>query len=304
MNLAVRICGAEDSNALSAEIETTLCERLLPSGLWGHFWIDNKQLDPTPRLYPSAMTLLSFCVLRDASMPVGDRIAAVANQLEEKLSLAKGLSILETAAASAAILACKGKDIESATRRQLAGLAAAGRVGLDERVTYFYDYEYLPEQEGASQFGRDYFIVPTEILIAIAGFQPGAPSSLRLMAEASLDALSKNLQHHHGLYCPGENERVNTKDQAWAALLLKISTSGYQGPGRISRMKYWLFRKRDDNWFTGLVFPWLSMLVMTAFDVITKDAALPIQLLTAAGTLVVGALYGSEYIRKLFPGRK
>src|SRR5574341_1140364 len=57
---------------------------------------------------------------------------------------------------------------------------------------------------------RDYFIVPLEVLFGITGFQPGAPSRLRLRAEDVLTSLARNLRHNDGAYRPAPGDRFSS----------------------------------------------------------------------------------------------
>lgn len=206
LNLALRLAGIPDTEGTRAEVEKALIEQLLPSGMWGNFWITSSKHDPTPRLFPSVIALLSFTLLREPSSPANEKVISVADRLEEKLTLPRRPPLLEAAAASAAILSAKGPSIGHRTVSRMAENALSSRPGLDERGVYWYDYEYSPDAQGEARFGRDFFIIPTEILLAIAGFQPGAPTGARLMAEDVLRVLVENLRQNEGVYRPAESD--------------------------------------------------------------------------------------------------
>lgn len=304
LNLALQLSGVSDNDGVRAEVEKALIERLLPSGMWGNYWITNSLHDPTPQLFPSAIVLLSFTLLRDSSSPINERFLSVANRLEDKLTLSRGLSSLEAAAVSAALLAVKGPSVSRKALTRMAANALSSRPGLGERNAYFYDYEYSPDSHGQSFFGRDYFIVPTEVLLGIAGFQPSAPNTLRLRAEAVLQALSENLRQNDGAYRPAEGERLSSVDQAWSAILLKAASLKHRPPRALAKSCYALLRRRRENWFTKTVFPVLSMVAVTALTVLVEDTRLLTKAYAAFATMIIGGLYGSQYLRRFFPGRE
>lgn len=304
LNLALRLSGVPDTDGTRAEVEKALIERLLPSGMWGNYWISNSICDPTPRLFPSAIALLSFTLLRDAPLPTSEKVISVAARLEEKLSLSRRLPLLEAAAASAAILSAKGTSISRSAISRVADNALSSRPGLGERGVYFYDYEYSPDEQGEALFGRDYFFIPTEILLGIAGFQPGAPSGARLMGEVVRSALADNLRQNEDAYRPAEGERLSCVDQAWAAILLKLSSLGQKPPSVRAKLCYALLRRRREGWFMSRAFPALSMLVVTAFNALLKDAGPLSNVLAALATLIIGGLYGAPVLRRLIPGRE
>jgi hypothetical protein len=304
LHLALRLSGIPDTEETRAEVERALIERLLPYGMWGNYWLTSNKYDPTPRLFSSAIALLSFTLLREASLPANENVISVADRLEEKLTLPRRPPLLEAAAASAAILSAKGSLIGRRTVSRVADSALSNRPGLDERGVYFYDYEYSPDVQGETRFGRDFFIIPTEILLAIAGFQPGAPSSARLMAEDVLRVLVENLRHNEGVYRPAEGERLSCVDQAWAAILLKVSSVGHKPLSVREKLYYALFRRRREGWFMNRVFPGLSMLFVTLSNVLLKDTGPVNSVIAAVATLIIGGFYGPAVLRKLIPGRE
>ncbi len=304
LNLALRLSPAIDADKIRAEVENTLLERLLPSGMWGNYWISDRLQDPTPRLFPSAIVLLSFTLLRDGSLPTNEKVLSVADRLEERLTASRDLPILEAAAVSAAILAAKGTSAGRKTLARMADIARSTHFGLGERNVYYYDYEHSPDIEGQNLFGRDYFIVPIEILIGISGFQPGAPSGLRMRSEAALSALIENLRQNDGAYRPAARERLSSMDQAWSAILLKMSSLEHASPAALARVWYELIRHRKGNRFTNTVLPALSMLFVTAANALMKDAGPYINIITALAILIIGGLYGPPYLRRLILGQE
>jgi hypothetical protein len=154
-------------------------------------------------------------------------------------------------------------------------------------------------------FGRDYLIIPTEFLLGIAGCQKGAPAWLRLRAEGALKVVIGNLRANNGAYRPAPSVRIATIDQAWLALMLKAASGAMSAkPARWSGLTYQLRRERRDNWFSRYVFPFISISLITILGVISKDSGVIVNVATSIGTLVIGGLYGSNFVRRLFPGRE
>jgi hypothetical protein len=273
--------------------------------MWGDYWISDSLHDSTPRLFPSAIALLSFALLRDKSLPVDEALIRVADKIEERLIGSKRLPMLHVAAASAAILATKGESIGSKTRARIADIAYSShpKPNLADLSVYFYEYQN-PDMKRQIRFGRDYFIVPTEMLVAISGFQSGAPGGLRQRSEAILNSLIKNLQENDGAYRPDAEQRISSKNQAWAALLLKVSSSEHKPIGLIARAWYCLGRPRPENWLTNKVLPAVSMIMVTLGSVFLKDAGPLVRAIVAVSVLIIGGLYGPTIFRRFFPGRE
>jgi hypothetical protein len=172
---------------------------------------------------------------------------------------------------------------------------------LNRQETYWFDFEFLPDSKKRI-YSRDYFIVSPEMLLAIAGFQSGAPSSLRLMAERSVDALVSNLRLNGNVYKPSEGARISTIDQAWAAMLLSAAASRHEPPNVLSKLKYEFLRNRKDNWFTGKFLPVFSPPFVVAANVVLSGAGLTTRIFSALALSMVLSLYGPRYLRRLLPG--
>lgn len=302
-NMALRLVGTHAAESLRKETESALLERIIPQGMWGNYWVSNSLHDSAPRLFPSALAVLSIALMRSDSSRIDGRVNAVADQLETKLALWRDLSMRDITAIAAAVLSLKGTAISRKTSWRLATISRLLPASLEEQQTYFFDFEYPTDSEEGIKFGRDYFIVSPEILLAIAGFQPGAPSALRLKAEGILTALVDSLRRAGDAYRPPEVDRLSSVDQAWAALLLKTASREHGTPSRASRAWYELCRNRKGNNFTNKVLPVFSFLFFAALNVVAKDWALSVRIAAAVGLAFVGALYGGR-VRQLFPGRQ
>jgi hypothetical protein len=306
LNLALRLSHIVDEDGIKGEVEQELLRRLLPNDMWGDYFFSHVQ-DPTPRLFPSAVALLSFTLMRQPNSSLDQRLLRVADQLEGKLLGYSRLPMLHAATAATAILATKGQAIGRKVRKRITAMAYAGQADMADLGVYFYDYEY-PDEKGTRKFGRDYFIVPPEMMIAIAGFQTGAPSSLRLRAESSVMSLVNNLKEHGGKYRPDDEQRVSSKNQAWGALVLKLSSSEHVPVKLHEKLWYELRRSRSENWFTRWVVPSLCLfdivLAQFAQNLGSSPKALVLKILTPLLALLTGRLYGRTVFPKLFPGRE
>ncbi len=300
LNLALRLATASnDDPTTRSDVESSLLNRTLPTGLWGDYWFSERLHDQTPRPFCSAMALLSFSLLRDERQPSNNKLEIVAKQLEEKLKGSRDLPLFHSAAIAAAVLTTPKTVVTRGAITKLTDIALRGPRGLGERAAYFYDYEYIDYPNEKPKFGRDYFFVPTDGLIAIAGLQRGAPPELRFLAEAIVLNLIKNMGENAGAYRPGPGERLSSVDQAWAALLLKLAYRQSFSSDVTERVAYELRRQRADNWLTDTALPVFSMLSVTLGNVILKDASLLSSSLAAIAAVVIGGLYGPRVFRKL-----
>ncbi len=302
-HLAVRLSTIASTDHTVWELRKALLDRLLPSELWGNYWTNEQTHDATPRAFPSSLAVLSFAMMSEDSRDTDKRVLTATEKLETKFTLSSGLSLLERVAIATALIATNGSALKGKVRRRVGRLARSLHGDLNAQGTYFFDFEFLPNTQNRVD-GRDYFIVSPEILLAVAGFQVGAPPSLRLMAERTVELLNNNLKQNDHAYKPNVGPRISTMDQAWAALLLYVARSKHKSPSRFSKIVYGLLRSRKDNWFTGKFLPAFSTLAMIALNVLARDAGLALQIFSALGLSVTSSIYGPRYFRKLLPGRE
>ncbi len=302
--MALRLSGIASYDPIVNEPRKALLAQILPlpSRSWGNFWTASTKLDFTPRIFPTAMVVLSLALMGNGATNLDDRILAATDQLESKFSLSSGLTFLERAAIAAALITVKGQALTRKTLRRIDRLARSLHGDLNRQETYFFDFEFLPDSDNRI-FSRDYFIVSPEILLAIAGFQSGAPGSLRLMAERTVDVLISNLKQNGNAYKPSGGTRISTIDQAWAAMLLSAAASKHEPPNKLSKIKYALLRKRKDNWFTGKFLPAFAPPLVVACNVVFSSAAgLTTRIVSALALSLVLSVYGPRYLRRLLPG--
>lgn len=299
-NLAVRLSPTFAADGIRREVESSLLGQLHPSNMWGNFWVSAALHDPTPRLLPSAMVLLSFSLLRDERSPLNQQVMSAADVLEERIASSADLPIHEAAVAAAAILATKGQAVGRKALARIAAVARRKPLSLGERSVYFYDYEHSPDNEGSSYFGREYFIIPTEVLIGLSGLMAGAPAALRLRSETTLVALSQNLGENDGAYRPTHGDRLSSVDQAWSAIFLKVASLRRQSPRCLEKCSYALRRQRKENRFTEFALPAISMITVAVAIEVLADAGTLVRSFAAIAALIIGGLYGPKVFRKLF----
>ena len=162
---------------------------------------------------------------------------------------------------------------------------------MPELGVYFYDLEFV-KADDTHDFDRDYFIIPTEILLGIAGFQRGAPAYLRLRAESSLNALVRNLRGFDGFYRPDNEQRVSSVNQCWVAMYLALASKNYTGPGWGSRVWFWLMKQRPDNFWTDAILliscaGGILLASFTDFPTISRSSV-AVKVLSAALAFIAG----------------
>ena len=301
-SLALRLSGIAEATNESDQVQNVLLERLLPSGMWGNFWVSDKICDSTPRGSTSAFVVLSLLLLRDTKSAIDSRITEASDELEKQLIRSKDLSLKDTSALCAAVLATKETSISRKTFTRINRVATSEHSTIDEKAVYFYTYEHSPDKDGQTRYDNGYFLVPTDILLGIAGFLPGAPTALRLRAEAAVNSLVENLSKNNGAYRPDNEQRVCTMDQAWAAILIKIASLEYKTPSISAKIWYEVRRRRSGNWFTNVGLPLLALVVATITNILVIDTGLIEKLITQVVALIIGGMYGQKVFQRLIRG--
>ena len=301
--LALRLSRILDDNGVCAAVQEELLRRALPSGMWGNYWASPAIQDQTPRLFCSSIVVLSLSLLRELPSELRSRLEPAIQIIENHLIGNKDLPLLHAAAASAAILSFHRGAASSGVRKRIRHLAWSPRANLGDLGVYFYNYQF-ENSSGSADSGRDYFIVPSELLTGIAGLQFGAPVALRTRAESATKSLLANIRRNDGVYRSDPQQLTSSKNQAWAALLLHLSIAAPPPSGGLwARSLYELRKERSGNWLTEIAFPLLSLVTITTEIVLFRDAGPLVNILTGLGGLIVGGLYGPTFLRKLFPGR-
>jgi hypothetical protein len=310
LHLGLRLANIPNAVTTQQEIAATLMRSLRPDGMWGNYVIPGKVEDASPRLFPTAIAILSFTLLRPNSETIPPELLLAADRLEEKFLGARDLPRLHVAAACAAILSVKRKPTNKDVIKKMERLAYATQPSLPDLGVYFYDYEYRSGKDSIA-FGRDYFIVPTEVLLGIAGFQTAAPAYLRLRAEQSLRALLKNIAGYDGFYRPDNEQRVSSLNQCWVAIYLALAAERQQAIV-FARGSYAILRYRSDS--TGKD---ASMLALCCAGIafgfwveslpLFQAGSVRMYMLRACEAILAFAaarLYAPIFLKRLLPGRE
>ena len=246
LSLCVRIANIPPVAELQAAIHRDLMSRRLPDGLWGDWWLSPESRDSTPRLFTSAIVLLSFGLLAPHPAPHADLTAAAA-RLEARILEHPDIPSPHIAVAAAALTCTAGHAIGRDFSRLALSVARNSPWRIVDQALYFY--EFRKPTDDAPKFGRDYFIIPPAHLLAIAGCQPTAPGSLRAATWPIVEALARNVQGNGGLFRTGPDDLVSSKNQAWAALALASARDGPHTPVTlVDRLRHCLLRRRMSRW--------------------------------------------------------
>ena len=300
--LALTVSKISEETSIRSSVRQELLRRALPSGMWGDYDAKRELKDPTPRLFCSSIVVLCLSLHETLPTEASSQLELTLTGIERGLLGDKDLPLLHAAAAAAAILCTRGPKASRKVMQRIRKIAWSLKAHIGDLGVYFYDFQYR-DASGNAKFGRDYFIVPTEVLVGIGGYQRGAPTALRQRAEAAVKALLANIKANAGVYKPDASQRVSSKNQAWAALLL--ARAAELTPSRISFGGLWyeLLKERAGNWFTEYAFPLISLISITAEIVFFRDLGALVNVLTGLGGIVVSALYGPTFLKKWFPGR-
>ena len=282
-----------------SEIEQLLLDTLLPSNRWGNYSVSSTERDPTPRDFASAVALIAFLLGRDDNSIQAAQLGAVAEHLEERLSVTQSLSSFNTAMLALAVLLGRKGRISRSAKRTIGRLAYTGPVNLARKGIYHYQCQFQSASDPHQKFKNEYFIVPTELVIALAGFQPFAPAGLRLRAENTLQILLENLSANNGAFLTDEEQLASTKYQAWVALLIWAAITNHQKAPAYARSWYALWRRRKDNRLTETVLPVFMILFVGIGSVLLKGQSVLSDALLVGCSTVVGGLYGPSVFRKL-----
>lgn len=244
--LALRVSRVDPK--LAEAVEESLWDRRLPhngrvaEGVLGDWWISEAEYDSTPRIVPTALALLALAAGRSPGESRERELYGLASGLEEKLVGSPDPPRLHSLLSAAALLSVPGRRLRHETRAQLRalGLGSSGSVG--DLGVYFYE-----NRRGESASDRDYFIVPTELLLVIAGASHLAPWYLQLRAEAVGVDLYANLLENKGVYRPDPEQKLATKNQGWAALALRSLIDRRDERGTLLRLLYWIARRKRER---------------------------------------------------------
>jgi hypothetical protein len=296
--LALKTSHVLDSTGTTIEVKNEILSRMLPEHLWGNYWLSPSARDQTPRAFPSAILVIALTLLEPHDPNLHERLRECAEVLEDRLIGTSDLPILHAAAAAAAILAIKSRSISATAFRRIRAVALSGKGSLGDLSVYFFDYRYAPDE--GSGYDRDYFIVPPQLMLGIAGYQECAPVSLRVRAESVVKALSRTMDENDGLYRTDPEQRISTHNQAWAAILLHLAASAPKLSRVGSRIWYWF---RRESWLTDFVLPLLVLFLSVSANVYWRDKGFWCNVLTTISVVIFSGLFAKVGISRVLRGR-
>jgi hypothetical protein len=215
--------------------------------------------------------------------------------LEKTLATNSHLTSTEKALIAAAILAAQGQINSRRATQSIIALAHRPPTTLSENHSYFYEY-----RQADGEWGRDSVYHYAEIAGGIAGFLPGAPTSLRLRAENILQFVLENVSNEGFRPVQGVG-RISTVEQAWCCLFLSLAKRAADrrfAPHRT--LMYALLRERRPNFATRTVLPLIAVCVVAyASAAVSSPYA---KAFTIVASFIVFGLYGSQALKRFFPG--
>ena len=303
--LALRTSDLPELTDIREEAEAALFGRCLPSGGWGDWWLGPNNYDATPRLVTSSMAVLSILLFRPA--PLSERYsAAIAQAIEflwNSVTSSGHFSHLERALAVTAITLWESFRPTSA-RRIVPNSTWRPAFEPDHGI-YFFFYEHSPDREG-KRVGRDYLLIPLELLIGISGLQKISTASHRIAATEVLDRVASGLRSE-GFYLIGRRDYVSTLDQCWVAIFLAQTIAsrrtGIGPPGLLPRVWYALVKQREGNAWTDVILPIFAVLLLVVANAMPGNEEVVPNIIVSVCTLVVAAIYGDDVLRRLIPGK-
>jgi hypothetical protein len=264
------------------------------------------------------LVVLSFTLFRSSDDPCPDALVEAVKKIEDRILGSRELPRLHVAIASAAILSLPHYDPSSKVRARISKLAYATQISMPELGVYFYDYEYV-ESEGTDghhdqhHFKTDYFIVPIELVLGIAGYQPKAPLYLRFRAENTLKLLVQNLQGFDGYYRPDNEQRISSVNQCWVAMYLALAeqtvVSTLPAPNRlVPRIWYECIKQRPDHFWIdsgmlGLCGLGLIAASLLPFSGLTF-ANVASKICAAVLAFLAGRFYAPIFLKRIFMERE
>ena len=292
LHLCARIANIAPLTEIQAALYDDLMSRQLNDGLWGDWWLNQTSHASTPRLFTSAIVLLSFGLLADRQ-PSADpdgRLTKAAARLEQAI-LGHGDPPSAHIAATAAALTCTaGHKIGRDFSRLAVSAARNSPWRIVDQTIYFY--EFRAPNGGANRFSRDYFIIPPAHLLAIAGCQSTAPGPLRAATSQIVDALAKNVQANNGIFRTEPGDLAPSNNQAWTALVF-AAAGGRTGTSvrALDRLRHCLFRRRMSRWNPVEVLRMSGLILATAALVMLPGGPLSRKAVVAVCGLLLSEFY-------------
>lgn len=294
--LCLRNTPNPEAQKLGVEIEEELLRRSGPKAKWGDYWSSALIQDATPRYLATSLATLSICVLENSGHDsTASRTSEASGFLEKTLATNSHLTATERALVAAAVLASQGQLKNSRARRSVIDLAHRPPTTLSENHSYFYEY-----RQADGEWGRDSVYHYAEIAGGIAGFLPGAPTSLRLRAENILQLVLENVSNEGFRPVQGVG-RISTVEQAWCCLFLALAKRASERQVRPHKtLMYALLRQRRPNFLTRNILPLMAVgAAAYASAVVISPYA---KAFTIVASFIIFGLYGSQAIKRFFPG--
>ena len=155
--LCVRLANVPPVAELEAEIYNSLMTRQFARGLWGDWWVTSELRDSTPRLFTSAIVLLS-CGLLGGGID-DERLVEAAPSLEHGILNRSDVPSAYIAAAAAALSCTAGHQTSRNFSRLATSVARNSPWRVVDQFTYFY--EFRGARGDTQEYGRGLFYCST-----------------------------------------------------------------------------------------------------------------------------------------------
>lgn len=213
-------------------------ERLLrqrnESGLWGAYWISDKNQDSQTSLFSSAFSLLSLVISRDCTddQALKDLGIKLQDRYLESPESAEGFEPLLFAAVCLSV----GPKADPKLGKHMRAYAWS-RVSFSRAYIYFYDFQ-CPNDD----WGRDYIVVPIDLLVPLT-LRVNTPSlTYQLRGLATISLLRKALKKQQGKYIAADGKRPSSFEQALAGLAIDSMDRGSGSLKHFSSRHRWIFK--------------------------------------------------------------
>ena len=279
-------------------------QRLQSDGLWGNYWMNGRLHAEESSVFVSSIVLLALAATND-----DQNLKALIAECRQKLERLYFRDPQRHEPYAPVVFAALSLPSSISITKRLAHEMRRYSwkpIELGDRFTYFYDFR------GAEDvWGREYFIVPTELFCAMTINSDSVPSPYRLRALDVIDALKLNMYANSGLFKPKYTDKVSTLEQAFAALALNAyrtneETGTVAHP--ISNIWFMLNKPRPslESWgqaFLGILY--LECAAIFSWPTFVGDSLTPVQN-WVLGAAILGAAYLGSWndVVKYFLGRK
>jgi hypothetical protein len=286
------------SSNLAEELSEAIAKRRLSDGLWGDWWIDDKDHDSVSRIFPSSIAIICQCLSERVDQ---NDLTESTERLAKLIAYSSDIPVPFLTTALAAICLVEARTADVDTYGLTKDLVWSDVGDVQKEALYIYEYKYL-HPDGSKEWRTEIFTFPETILLAIAALQFKDETVFNIFCYNTASRLVNRVIDHDGLLPSDAEMRTHCMPQMWCSIFLSYYRGQLSKPSLVQKIVFNAFSPQSRSTFWYKVFPLVLMPTLAVLNVTIPEAQTAWRVVVSITTVLVAGVWGPDVIRRWLPG--